>query len=233
MAWTELACAELEDGNLLTLRQCGSDFEIRFNLLELMSTRNPASERALAGIVCARIDCGTANVLIGGLGLGYTLRAVLDRLGPDARATVAELVPDVIAWNRGPLGAAAGRPLEDARVTVHAGDVAALVRASPRAFDAVLMDVDNGPDAVLFEANRPLYGAAGIAGIMASLKPGGLLGLWSADRSPGFEQVLESCGLGFEREEVPVGGTGPAHTLYLVASGAASTIVSTVRFSLV
>lgn len=214
--WTELASAALPGGDRLTLRQRGADFEIRFNLLELMSSRNPVSERALAEVVCARID-GAAQVLIGGLGLGYTVRAVLDRLGPGAGVTVAELVPAVIAWNRGPLADGAGRPLEDKRVTVHEGDVAALLRASPGAFDAVLLDVDNGPEAVLFEGNRPLYGPEGLAAIMKALKPAGLLGLWAADPSPGFEAVLAGQSLAFERVEVAVGEAGPLHTLYVVA----------------
>jgi spermidine synthase len=214
--WTELAHATLPGGDRLTLRHKGSDFEIRFNLLELMSSRNPASERALADLACARLECRTAHVLIGGLGLGYTVRAMLDRLGPDARVTVAELVPEIVAWNRGPLAAGAGRPLEDVRVSVHCGDVGDLARASPAAFDAMLLDVDNGPDAVLFEGNEPLYTPAGIAGLLAALKPGGVLAFWSADRSPGFEQMLNAAGHSFERAAVAVEGV--EHSLYLIGS---------------
>ena len=212
--WIELDHAILPGGDRLTLRHKGGDFEIRFNLLELMSSGNPASERALAALACARLDCRTAHVLIGGLGLGYTVRAMLDRLGPEARVTVAELLPEVIAWNRGPVADAASRPLDDARVRVHQGDVAALVRASPGAFDAVLMDVDNGPEAVLFEGNRPLYGPAGIAALHAAVKPGGVLALWSADRSHGFEEMLVGAGFAFERAEIAVEGV--RHSLYSI-----------------
>jgi len=215
--WTELAQASLPGGDLLTLRQCGSAFEIRFNLFELMSSRNPASERALADVACARLDGRAAHVLIGGLGLGYTVRAMLDSLGPEARVTVAELVPEVIDWNRGPLADAAGHPLEDPRVTVFAGDVAVLVRASAGRFDAILLDVDNGPDAVLFEGNRALYAPAGIAELIAALRPGGLLAFWSADRSPAFEEVLAGCSMDFDRMEIAVEDVD--HSLYLMPPG--------------
>jgi len=215
-AWQELAQARLPGGDVLTLRSNGADFEIRCNLFELMSSRNPVSERALAEAACARL--GTkAQILIGGLGMGYTVRAVLDRLGPEARITVAELVPEVIAWNRGPLAHLAVYPLDDARVTVCNADVAEVIRANPRGFDAVLMDVDNGPEAVLFPANRVLYTAEGVALTLTALRPDGVLALWSADASPDFEQAVETGGFRLERRDVDVPDkSGLAHTLYLV-----------------
>ena len=217
----ELARAVLPDGNLLTLLKRGDDFEIRFNLVELMSSRNTISERALARLACARLGGGAANILIGGLGMGYMLRSVLDHVGERSRVTVSELVPEVLIWNRGPLAGLTDRPLEDPRVAVHVGDVAALLRASPRRFDAVLMDVDNGPEAILFPSNQALYSSEGVALVLSALKPGGVLGLWAADRSPAFEHVLETARLPFERVEVSVGadGAGPTHSLYLVSKG--------------
>ena len=216
MAWSELARALMPGGDVLTLRRRGADFEIRFNLCELMTSRNSISERALARVACARIDCRDARILIGGLGMGYTLRSVLDRVGDDARITVAELVPEVIAWNRGPLSEAAGRPLDDARATVHNGDVGDVMRANPRCFDAILMDVDNGPEAVLFPSNKWLYSAEGVALVLSSLKPGGVFGLWAADRSPYFERLLDTGGLQFERVAVDIlGDGGIEHIIYL------------------
>jgi spermidine synthase len=147
--------------------------------------------------------------------MGYTLRAVLDQLDDDASITVAELVPEVIAWNRGPLAALAGNPLDDPRVMVCNGDIADVIRQNPGAFDVILMDVDNGPEAVLFPANQFLYGVTGVELILSALKPGGLLGLWAAARSENFERVLE----GFPSGRVDVGvlgNEGLAHTIYLV-----------------
>jgi len=216
MPWVELAQAPMPGGDVLTLRQRGGDFEIRLNLAELMSSRASVSERALAQVACARLERGAARVLIGGLGMGYTVRAVLDSVGRDARITVAELVPAVVEWNRGPLADLAGRPLDDGRVTVYCGDVGDAIRANPRGFDAILMDVDNGPDAVLFPSNEGLYSVDGVRLMVSALTPRGVLGLWSADRSANFERVLETGGFAVERVEVAVrGGDGPAHTIYL------------------
>ena len=218
MAWEELARAQLPGGDTLTLRRNGADFEIRFNLRELMASRNPVSERALARVICSRVKA--ANILIGGLGMGYTVRAMLDRLGCEARVTIAELVPEVIAWNRGPLAGFADSPLDDMRVTVRNEDVAEVIRANSRCFDAILMDVDNGPEAVLFPANRFLYSAEGVALMLSGLKPGGMLGLWSAGHAPNFECVLETGGFPFERFDIDVPCTNTfAHTIYLVREG--------------
>ncbi|MDE2182028.1 MAG: hypothetical protein KGJ78_03295 [Alphaproteobacteria bacterium] len=218
MAWTELARAVTPDGDALTLRQCGADFEIRLNLLELMSSRNPVSERMLAQAVCKRLARRNPRILIGGLGMGYTVRAVLDHVGDGAGITVAELMADIIAWNHGPLAAVAGRPLDDHRVTVCNSDVADVVRASPDAFDAILLDVDNGPEAVLFPSNRFLYRPDGVKAIVSALRTDGVFALWSADRSPAFEQVLAAGALPAECVEVAVCGGNTIHTIYLVAA---------------
>lgn len=214
MTWTELAHAVLPGGDVLTLRRDGADFEIRFNLYELMSSRASVSERALAEVACARIEPMAAQVLIGGLGMGYTLRAVLDVVGPEARVTVAELVPAIVEWNRGPLADLGGRPLEDARVSVHTGDVREVMSANPRRFDVILMDVDNGPEAVLFASNHVLYSAEGVKLMVSALAVGGVLSLWAADRSLGFERALEATRVTSERVEVDVHGL--VHTIYLV-----------------
>jgi len=219
MPWTEVARAVLPGGDVLTLRRNGADFEIRFNLYELMSSRNPVSERAMAAAACAHLDRSGARVLIGGLGMGYTVRAVLDAIGPGARVTVAELVPEVIAWNRGALAHLACRPLDDPRVTVVNEDVARVIR--PCGFDAILMDVDNGPQAVLFPANRFLYEADGVRLIVSGLRPGGVFVLWAADPSPGFERAVAAAGYACERRDITVPGeTGVKHTIYLVQRGA-------------
>jgi spermidine synthase len=215
--WRDLAQAALPGGDVLTLRQRGTDFEIRLNLNELMSTRNPASERALARLACEHVRRPDARILIGGLGVGYTARAVLDEVGPEATVTVAELVGAVIDWNRGPLGEAAGRPLDDPRLRVIEGDVADVLRASPEAYDVILMDVDNGPEAVLLPDNRGLYTREGLDLALRALRPGGIFALWAADRSPPFEAILAARGAGMW-VPVPIqGSAGPVeHIIYLV-----------------
>ena len=233
MPWLEVARALMPGGDVLTLRRRGAEFEIRCNLFELMSSRASVSERALAHVACARASRAdsasvfgalapqhegrrAARILIGGLGMGYTVRAVLDSVERDARITVAELVPEVIEWNRGPLADLAGRPLDDGRVTVYGGDVGDVIRANPRGFDAILMDVDNGPEAVLFPSNEGLYSVDGVRLMLSALAPGGVLGVWSADRSLSFETVLQTGGIAYERVDVNVRDNGPAHTIYLM-----------------
>jgi spermidine synthase len=215
VAWRNLAEARLPSGETLTLRRSGEDFEIRLDLYQLMASRNSVSERALAKIVSARIAAPAPRLLIGGLGMGFTLRAMLDEMGPAARITVAELVPEVVTWNRKVLGHLAAHPLNDPRVTVALQDVAEVIAANPAAFDAVLMDVDNGPEAVLFAGNRFLYAEDGVALILASLRPGGTLGLWAATPSPDFERVLQAGGFAHECLTIAV-ADGLTHMLYLV-----------------
>ena len=215
MPWTELDTANLPNGEVMTLRRNGADFEIRVGLYELMSSKNPVSERAMANLATARLDRPASRVLIGGLGMGYTVRAILDETGPAARITVAELVPQVIAWNRGPLADLAARPLDDPRVEVALGDVADIIRCHPGHFDIILMDVDNGPEAVMFDGNRSLYGEDGLSLILTGLTPGGVLALWAADASLAFECTVAAGGFDVERTGVAVSGH-VAHTVYLV-----------------
>jgi len=164
-------------------------------------------------------DTATApRLLIGGLGLGYTLRAALDHLPQSARVTVAELLPEIIAWNRGPLAPLAGHPLDDPRVSVICADVAALLRAAePACFDAVLLDTDNGPDAVMLAGNTSLYGPESLRLIRRALRPAGTLAVWSADPSPHFEHNLRSAGFQWDAQAVPARGApnDPLHTIYL------------------
>jgi spermidine synthase len=217
MPWTEIDSARLPDGDVMTLRRNGAAFEIRVGLYELMSSRNPVSERMMAELVVARLGRPVGRALIGGLGLGYTVRALLDA-APDARITVAELVPEVVTWNRGPLASLAGRPLEDARVSVFAGDVAEALRTAPGGFDVILMDVDNGPEAVMFDGNRPLYAPDGLALTLAALAPDGIACFWAADPSPGFETLLAGAPVAWGRHDIAV-ESRVGHTLYLVRPG--------------
>jgi spermidine synthase len=214
--WEELAQAFTPEGDRLTLRGRDGAFEIRFNGWEVMSSRMSVSEEVLARLVCEDLQRAGARVLIGGLGMGYTLRAMLDLAGPDARIVVAELVPAVVAWNRGPLASLAGRPLEDDRVEVRCGSVIDTLAVCEHC-DAVLLDVDNGPEAVLYEPNRWLYTAEGVDLVKRALAPGGILGLWSADRSPDFEVALDAAGMNWRREtvDIPAGGRGIEHSIYL------------------
>jgi spermidine synthase len=171
----------------------------------------------LGRLVCKALVRHAPSILIGGLGMGYTLRAALDSLGPDARILVSELLPAVVEWNRGTLASLTSRPLDDHRVAVRSGSVVDVLAVHRHGFDAILLDVDNGPDAVLYEPNRFLYSAVGLELIASALATHGVLGVWSADRSPGFEHVLDAAGMTWRRVDVAVGrdGNGPEHTIYL------------------
>src|ERR1700681_4667491 len=161
----------------------------------LMSSRMHGSEQALATFACQRVrTLEQPSVLLGGLGMGFTLRATLDLLPPDAAVVVAELVPAVVEWNRGPLGQLAGHPLKDNRVVVDVGDVAATLGSGRDRFDAVLLDVDNGPAAFTASRNAGLYDDRGLAAIRAALKVGGVLAVWSAWEDRKFEQRLRYNG---------------------------------------
>ncbi len=179
------------------------------------------SEEALAILACERLTemrDGAPQVLIGGLGLGYTLRAALDRVPASARIVVAELLPEIVDWNRGPLAPLTGHLRHDARVSVVCADVAALLRsAAPASFDAVLLDTDNGPDAVMLAGNALLYGPEGLRQIRRALRSGGRLAVWSADTSPRFEVTMRGAGFHWQAHAVPARGVlgDPLHTIYL------------------
>jgi hypothetical protein len=222
--WTRLDTAPIpgDDGELRLMRR-GSEFSIMLGGNELMNSRLSGSEQALARLCCGRIaDRPRPRILIGGLGMGFTLRAALADLGPAARVVVAELVPAVVAWARGPMADVFAGSLDDPRVTIEIGDVGATIRTAAAAFDAILLDVDNGPGGLTSGANDALYDTGGLAAAHRALKPGGLLGVWSSAPDRGFTARLRKAG--FSVEEVRVranGGRGGArHVIWIAAAPA-------------
>jgi spermidine synthase len=181
-----------------------------------MNSYSHGSEDALAELTCARLkNSSNPRVLIGGLGMGFTLAATLRQLGDAARVVVAELVPGVVAWNRGVLGEPAGNPLLDSRVILREKDVASIIRDHAQSFDAIVLDVDNGPEGLTRKENDWLYDEDGLNEACASLHPGGILAVWSAGPAPAFQQRLRK--VGFEVEEVRVrahGAKGARHVIW-------------------
>ncbi len=205
----------------LRLYQRGGEFSIRVDGSELMNSRVHGSEAAMAELVCARIaGLPAPQVLIGGLGMGYTLAAALSRLGAKGRVVVAELVPAVVAWNRGPLAALAGRPLNDDRVTIREGDVAQIIREQPGAYDAILLDVDNGPKALTRQGNDRLYTRTGLKAAFTALRPAGVYALWSASPNPAFTERLRAVGFAVDEKRVRAQGAhgGGFHTIWFAAT---------------
>ena len=197
----------------------GNELVIRVDDRELMCNRVHGSEDALADLACDRLRlCAAARILIGGLGMGFTLAAALRRVGPESEVVVAELVPAIVKWNRGELGEASGHPLADPRASVHHGDVVELIRASPReSWDAILLDVDNGPTALTRSSNDALYSAAGLDASFAALRPGGVLGVWSAAPDRAFTRRVERAGFDVVPVEVRARGArgGKMHTIWV------------------
>ena len=184
----------------------------------LMSSRTHGSEEALATLACRRLRIiERPRVLIGGLGMGFTLRAALDLLSLDATVVVAELVPAVVEWNRGPLGPLAGDPLKDARVRVETADVGVILRAGVGRFDAVLLDVDNGPSAFTDSGNAGLYDERGIAAARAALRMDGVLAVWAAREDGKFEQRLRAGGFDVQVQRVRgrLKKGGARHTIFI------------------
>jgi spermidine synthase len=219
--WETIERAAAPDGAELVLARHGDEWAVRAAGRVLMTSRLHGSEEALAALALERLARPRA-VLIGGLGMGFTLRAALDRLPATCAVTVVELVPALAGWNRGPLGDLAGRPLEDRRVRLEVGDVAVRIAAArPRAFDAILLDVDNGPAALAHAANDRLYGAAGIAAAAAVLRPGGVLAVWSAAPDDRYLARLRRGGLDASAVPVPAGkGSGACHVVFVGRSPA-------------
>lgn len=187
----------------ICLYRWGDEYSIQVGQRELMASGEHASEDALAELGCKAIaGCDAPVVLIGGLGMGYTLAAALAALGPGARVVVAELVPAIIAWNRGPLGSLANHPLGDPRVDARAVDVARLIRKAHHRYDAILLDLDNGPEALTHKGNKWIYSSAGLEAAWRSLSPGGVLALWSAWPNAAFQARLEGAGFSFEEVEL-------------------------------
>ncbi|MBA4374315.1 MAG: hypothetical protein C0402_15800 [Thermodesulfovibrio sp.] len=208
------------DGGELRLCRRGKEFSIRIDGQELMNSSAHGSEDALAELACTRVRSRSgARVLVGGLGMGYTLAATLRLLGEGGRVVVAELVPAVVAWNRGPLGVLAGHPLQDDRVTVREVDVAEILQSEQQAYDAILLDVDNGPDGLSRKANDWLYSGAGLKAAFSALRPEGILAVWSADPDRAFTRRLRAAGFGVEIVQARSRGPrkGGHHTIWLAS----------------
>src|SRR5580693_9026101 len=207
----------------LRLMRRGADFSMMLGQNELMNSRLSGSEEALATLTCRRIAAVTSpQLLIGGLGMGFTLRAALAVLGPEARIVVAELVPAVIAWARGPLAGIFGDSLNDPRADIREADVVDVIRSHRSAFDAILLDVDNGPEGLIRKANDALYDLKGLKAIHRALRPGGVLAVWSSGPNASFTKRLRTAG--FEVNEVAVRATtkrsGARHVIWFATRSA-------------
>jgi spermidine synthase len=216
--WELLGDTRTPDGTRLTLMKRDREYVIFADGKILMSSRMHGSEEALATLACGHLQAAEApRVLVGGLGLGYTLRATLDTLPASAEVVVAELVPGVVEWNRGPLAPLADHPLADQRVTIAIGDVGHTMRSRPAAFDAILLDVDNGPDAFTSRDNEGLYGNAGVTTAHAALRPGGVFAVWSAFDDRKFSQRLRWAGFtpALHRVRARLKQGGPRHTIFI------------------
>ena len=190
--WERLGSTRAPDGELLELRRRGHEFRIWAGGVELMSNEDEPSSRSLSELGCAHLArAAAARVLVGGLGMGFTLRAALDLVGPRATVEIAELVPEVVTWNEGPLGPLADHPLRDPRTVLFVGDVRERIRAAREHYDAILLDVDNGPIHVAHESNDALYSDRGLDQAFAALRPGGVLGVWSLADHAGFTARLK------------------------------------------
>ena len=217
--WDRLGTATAPDGATLVLYRRDGEFVIRADGQELMSSRAHGSEEAMAHLACAELASRSGvRVLVGGLGMGYTLRAALDALAADAKVVVAELVPAVVDWNRGPLGDLAGRPLDDARTDLVIGEVGALLRAGGARYDAILYDVDNGPQALTRKGNQILYTTQGLMLVKGALRPGGRFAVWSASPDDRFAARFRRAGFSsVTSHTVPARGVGggPRHVIFL------------------
>jgi spermidine synthase len=219
--WVTLDTAQIPgSGEKLYLKQRGTEFSITLDHNELMNSRLSGSEEALATIACERLgDNKAPQILIGGLGMGFTLRAALAALGPNARITVAELVPAVLVWAHGPMAGIFGACLTDSRVHIQETDVGQLIQSNASTFDAILLDVDNGPQGVTRKANDALYDLKGLSAARAALRPGGILAVWSSRPNPKF--LWRARKAGFDVEEVKVrangSGGGARHVIWIAA----------------
>jgi spermidine synthase len=206
--WEKLDTARVPgtDGELRLMRR-GTEFSIMLGTNELMNSRLSGSEAALATLAAKRIEqVANPRVLIGGLGMGFTLRAALGVFGSKAQIVQAELVPAVVAWARGPMAEIFGDSLGDPRVNIREGDVAEIIRSHRGAFDAILLDVDNGPEGLTRKGNDALYSSAGLKAAHTALQPGGVLAVWSSGPNPAFAKRLRSAG--FDVNEVNIRATG-------------------------
>ena len=212
--------AQLPDGGTLRLMHRGADFSILFGRIELMSSRLRGSEELLATLACDQLgNRAHPRMLIGGLGMGFTLRAALVALPPAATIVVAELVPEILTWAKGPLAHLFGDSLSDPRVSVELRDVRACIAEARPAYDAILLDVDNGPDGLIHAANDRLYGGQGLRAAHAALAPGGVLAIWSAYPDRAFADRLQHAGFAVDERKVrATGGRKGAHHIVWLAT---------------
>ncbi len=215
-----IATAHIPDGDTLTLVRHGSDHVVMLGRDELMGTRMRFSEEQLAELTIAELTTEAPRVLIGGYGMGFSVRAALAALGPQGRVTVAEIVPEIVDWAKGPLAHLTGSSLSDQRLHIELCDVAALIDdamdgSSPR-WDAILLDVDNGPDGIVRDGNERLYTRTGIARARDALNPGGVLAVWSAAPDPKFARRLDDAGFVVDERTVRArpNNKGPRHTIW-------------------
>jgi spermidine synthase len=217
--WTQLDTAAVPDsGDVLRLMRRGTEFSIMLGNNELMNSRLGGSEAALGSLACERIAANPApKILIGGLGMGVTLRAALAAMGAGGRVVLAELVPAVLAWAKGPMADVFGDSLIDPRVEVRVGDVGELIRKKPSAYDAILLDVDNGPDGLSRSANDALYDARGLRAAHAALRPGGVFAVWSSGPDPKFTQRLRHAGFAVDEVKTRANGSrgGARHVIWI------------------
>mgnify|MGYP001181191659 CR=1 FL=1 len=217
--WVLLATAQTPgDGAELCLYQRDQEFAIQADDIELMNSRVFGSEKALATLACQKLtDDAKPRVLIGGLGMGFTVRSALDELGINARIRVAELVPAVVRWNRGVLAHLADNPLDDERVSVQEGDVANMIKRGRGAYSAILLDVDNGPNALTSMDNDWLYSIPGLETAHTALKPHGILGIWSSEQDAAFAKRLGQAGFDVEEFQVRSRGNKGGHNIIWIA----------------
>ena len=218
IAWETLDSAEIPGGGLLRLKRRGQEYSIMLGANELMNSRLSGSEEALATLTLARLGHTKPRVLIGGLGMGFTLRAALGVLGASATVTVAELVPAIVDWARGPMASLFAGCLDDPRVDLVVGDVGAVMSREAGGFDAILLDVDNGPEGLSRQANDALYDHRGLSLAWKALRPKGVLAVWSSGPDSGFTRRLEQAG--FKVEVVSTrarGKRGARHVIWLAS----------------
>ena len=217
--WKEIDRAKIPGhGGEIKLLKRGAEFSIRTAGTELMNSRLHHSECAMAELACSRIKRKSGlRILIGGLGMGYTLAAALARSKPDALITVSELIPAVVRWNREYLGQLAGVPLDDSRVSVEEEDVAEIINGRESVWDAILLDVDNGPAGLARKANDRLYGRSGLKITFSALRPGGVFAIWSSGADEEFTRRLQQCKFQTETVTVPArkSGKGGRRTIWL------------------
>lgn len=221
LPWVELGRAKVPGGDEFRLMQRGDEFTIFAGTIGLMGSRQSGSEEVMANVAAQRIGSRPkARLLIGGLGMGFTLRAALKAFRPDVEIVVAELVPEIVTWARGPLAGLHGTSLDDSRLTLKVGDVGNVMAADAQKFDAILLDVDNGPEGLSRPGNDRLYSAGGIGAAKSALRPGGMLAIWSVAPDPKFTKRLSQSGMKIEELKARAhGGKGARHVIWVATKG--------------